>query len=125
MGTSVFDLIISSSQAFNQVGMFFGAMICLGLGGLILVNSLYWRVHAIRALGTIIGVTTKNNLYIPVYRYTLPGMQTCEARSDTGSNSTRGKETGRVVPLLISPVASENSVQIDSRSAAESEHHRA
>lgn len=103
MSGFVFDLIISSSQAYNQVGMFFGAMICLRLGGLILVNSLYWRVHAIRALGTIIGVTTENNLYTPVYRYTLPGMQTCEARSDTGSNLVRGKETGRVVPLLISP----------------------
>jgi Protein of unknown function (DUF3592) len=82
--------------------MFFGAMICLGLGGLILANSLYWRVHAIRALGTIIGVMTNNDLYIPVYRYTLSG-QTCEARSNTASNSACGKETGRVVPLLISP----------------------
>lgn len=68
MHFSVFEFVLSSTQAFNQVGMFFGAMACLGLGGLILVNSLYWRVHAVRALGTIIGVTTKKNLYFPVYR---------------------------------------------------------
>jgi hypothetical protein len=103
MHFSVFDFVLSSTQAFNQVGMFFGAMACLGLGGLILANSLYWRVHAVRSLGTIIGVTTEKNLYFPVYRYALPGMQTCEARCDSGSNLVRGKETGRVVPLLISP----------------------
>jgi Protein of unknown function (DUF3592) len=99
---TVFDLIVRSSQVYNQVGMFFGAMICLGFGGLILVNSLYWRVHAVRAGGIIIGVTTQNNLYFPVYRYTSQGM-TCEAKSDSGSNVRRGKETGRTVPLLISP----------------------
>jgi Protein of unknown function (DUF3592) len=112
---TVFDLIVRSSQAYNQVGMFFGAMICLGFGGLILVNSLYWRAHAVRAGGIIIGVTTQNNLYFPVYRYTSQnnlyfpvyrytsqGM-TCEAKSDSGSNVRRGKETGRTVPLLISP----------------------
>jgi hypothetical protein len=31
---TVFDLIVRSGQAYNQVGMFFGAMICLGFGGL-------------------------------------------------------------------------------------------
>jgi hypothetical protein len=64
MHFSVFDFVLSSTQAFNQVGMFFGAMACLGLGGLILVNSLYWRVHAVRALGTIIGVTTEKKFVL-------------------------------------------------------------
>jgi hypothetical protein len=99
---TVFDLIVRSGQAYNQVAMFFGAMICLGFGGLILVNSLYWRVHAVRARGTIIGVTTRNDLHFPMYRYTSQGM-TCEAKSDSGSNVARGKETGRIVPLLVSP----------------------
>lgn len=38
----------------------------------------------------------------PVYRYTLPDGRTHEAKSDTSSGSARGKETGRVVSLMIS-----------------------
>jgi len=97
----VFNLLISGAQAYNQVGMFFAALVCLGIGGLLLGSSLYWRLHALRANGTIIGVIGSGT-YAPVYRYTLPDGQTHEAKSDTSSGSTRGKETGRVVPLLIS-----------------------
>jgi hypothetical protein len=42
----------------------------------------------------IIGVTVKNGMYAPVYRYTLPDGQTHEAQSDTSSGTTRGTETG-------------------------------
>jgi hypothetical protein len=56
---SVFEFFISAGQAYNQVGMFIGAIVCLGLGGLILGNSLYWRIHALRASGTIIGVINR------------------------------------------------------------------
>src|SRR5207253_5181453 len=38
----------------------------------------------------------------PVYRYTLPDGQSHEAKSDTSSSAVVGKETGRVVPLMIS-----------------------
>src|SRR5690348_6187044 len=96
------DFISSGIQAYNQVGMFLGALMCLGLGGLILGSSLYWRFHALRATGTIIGVISANGMYTPVYRYTLPDGQTHEAKSDTSSGFVRGKETGRVVPLMIS-----------------------
>ena len=99
----MFDFLIGSVQAYNQVGMFLGALACLGLGGLTLGNALYWRVHGLRVSGTIIGVIPEGNVYIPVYRYTLPNGQSCEAKSDSGSNLLRGKETGRNVPLLISP----------------------
>jgi uncharacterized protein DUF3592 len=98
----MFNFIFESIQAYNQVGFFIGALVCLGFGALILGNSLYWRVHALRASGTIIGVIDKNNMYAPVYRYTLRDGQTFEAKSDTSSSSLRGKETGKVVPLLIS-----------------------
>jgi hypothetical protein len=98
----MFDFIAGGIQAYNQAGFFLGALVCLGLGGLILGNSLYWRVHALRATGTIIGVIAKGGMYTPVYRYTLPDGQTHEAKSDTSSGSGRGKETGRVVPLMIS-----------------------
>lgn len=98
----MFNFIFSGVQAYNQVGLFIGALICLGLGGLVLGNDLYWRLHALRAPGVIIGVIAKNGMYAPVYRYTLPDGQTHEAKSDTSSGMTRGKETGRVVPLMIS-----------------------
>jgi Protein of unknown function (DUF3592) len=98
----VFDFFVGASQAYNQVGMFIGAIVCLGLGGLILGNSLYWRIHALRASGTIVGVISKSGSYTPVYRYTLPDGQTHVAKSNTSSGAVRGKETGRVVPLMIS-----------------------
>ncbi len=98
----LFHLFASAANAYQQVGLFLGALVCLGLGGLILGNALYWRVHALRASGTIIGVIAANGLYAPVYRYTLPDGQSHEAKSDISSNAIGGKETGRVVPLMIS-----------------------
>jgi uncharacterized protein DUF3592 len=77
-------------------------LVFLGIGGLILGNSIYWRVHALRAKGTVIGVIANGNTYTPVYRYTLADGQSHVAKSDTGSGWVRGKETGRVVPLMIS-----------------------
>jgi hypothetical protein len=98
----VFNFIISAIQAYNQVGIFIGAVICLGIGGLLLGSSLYWRVHAIHAAGTIAGVLNEGAVYYPVYRYCLPDGQFHEAKSDTGSSSLRGMETGRAVRLMIS-----------------------
>jgi hypothetical protein len=63
---------------------------------------LYWRVHALRVQGTVIGVIANGGAYIPVYRYTSADGQSHVAKSDTGSGWVRGKETGRVVPLMIS-----------------------
>jgi hypothetical protein len=98
----MFDLIFQGAQAWNQVGFFIAAVVCLGIGGLILGNSVYWRVHALRAQGTIIGVIANGSTYTPVYRYTLADGQSHVAKSDTGSSLVRGKETGRIVPLMIS-----------------------
>jgi hypothetical protein len=47
----MFNFIFSSIQAYTQIGLFLGALVCVGLGGLILGNSLYWRVHALRGVG--------------------------------------------------------------------------
>jgi hypothetical protein len=98
---AVFDFFISSANAYNQVGLFLGAAFCLGLGGLLLGNALYWRLHSHRAHGTIIGVIASGTTYAPVYRYTTPDGDTHEARSDVSSSGTSGKETGRIVPLMI------------------------
>jgi hypothetical protein len=65
-------------------------------------DAFYWRVHAIRTSATIIGVLAKDGVYTPVYRYAAPGGQSQLARLDTGSNSVRGKATGRTVSLMIS-----------------------
>jgi uncharacterized protein DUF3592 len=97
----MFDLLISSISAYNQVGLFLGAFFCLGLGGLLLGNALYWRLHAHRASGTIIGVIASGTTYAPVYRYIAAEGEPHEARSDVSSSGTAGKETGRVVPLMI------------------------
>src|SRR6266481_9094705 len=98
----MFDFIADGIQAYNQAGLFLGALVCFGLGGLILANSLYWRVHALRATGTVIGVIDRGGMYTPVYRYTLPNGETHEAKSETSSGWVGGKETGRTVPLMIS-----------------------
>jgi hypothetical protein len=98
----MFNFVAEIIQAYNQVGLFIGSIICLGIGGLILGNALYWRVHALRASGTIVGVIAKSGVYTPVYRYALQDGQTHVAKSNTGSGWIRGKETGRVVPLMIS-----------------------
>lgn len=98
----MFNLIFQSTQAYNQVGLFFGALVCLGLAGLLLGNALYSRLHGYRTSGTIIGVVANGGTYFPVYRYVLPDGQTHLAKSDIGTGSTHGKETGRIVPLLIS-----------------------
>jgi len=66
--------------------------VCLGLGGLILGNSLYWRIHALRASGTIVGVVSRNGAYTPVYRYTLQDGQTHIAKSNTGSRRFAAKK---------------------------------
>jgi hypothetical protein len=100
----MFHFLAESIQAYNQAGLFFGALICLSIGGFFLGDAFYWRVHAIRASATIIGVLAKNGVYTPVYRYAVQGGQSHLARSDTGSNSVRGKETGRTVSLMISAI---------------------
>src|SRR5690348_11176655 len=99
----MFDMLFDGMRAYAQIGTFLGALICLGLGGLLLGTSLYHRLHSFRTDGTIVGVTNTDGSYFPVYRYTLPDGRAHEARSDTGSSSPLNMDTGRVVPLLVSP----------------------
>jgi len=96
------SFVADGIQAYDQIGFLLAALVCLGLGGLVLGNALYWRIHAVWVSGTILGVIDNNGTYAPVYRYTLANGQTHEAKSDTSSSAVEGKETGRIVPLLIS-----------------------
>jgi hypothetical protein len=104
----MFETLISGMQAFNQIGAFMAAFVLIAIGGVIFASALYSRLHDLRAEGSIIGVIhTKSSkggdVYTPVYRYTLPDGSTHEAKSGISSGLTRGKETGRIVPLLVSP----------------------
>jgi Protein of unknown function (DUF3592) len=98
----VFQLIVEFMAAWNQIGFLIGGTLFAGIGLLLLGNRIYWRILARREAGTIIGVRELSpRSYYPVYRYTSNLGETVEATSNSGSNSTRGMETGRKVELLV------------------------
>jgi hypothetical protein len=99
----MFDLVFSTLSAFNQVATLVGALIFWGLGGLLVGNAVYWRRHAVRVQGEVIGVRREGNCLNAVYRYLSPSGETLEATSLEGSSSMRGKETGTMVPLWVIP----------------------
>ena len=100
---AVFDLLARAISALNQIGVLIAALVCGGLGTLLVGHAVYWRLHAVRVQGEVIGVRQCGNIFNAVYRYTLPSGQTCEATSLEGSDNTRGKQTGAIVPLLVIP----------------------
>lgn len=99
----MFDLIFNTLSAVNQAAALLAALACWGLGGLLVGSAVYWRLHAVRVQGEVIGVRQNGNCYNAVYRYVTPSGQTLEATSLEGSSSTGGKETGTQVPLLLIP----------------------
>ena len=106
----MFDLVFSTLTALNQVATFVGALVFWGLGGLLVGNAIYWRRHAVRVQGEVIGVRRNGDCLNSVYRYVSPSGETLEATSLEGSSSVRGKETGTTVPLWVIPEKS-NEVQ--------------
>ena len=103
MAAVIFELIGSTLSAFNQAVVFAGALFCWAVGGLLVGNAIYWRLHAVRVQGQVIGVRRNGNCLNAVYRYDSPAGETLEATSLEGSSSSRGKETGRQVPLWVIP----------------------
>ena len=100
----MFDLVFDAFAAFEQVGFFMAALFCLGIGGLMLSNALYWRIKARRVTAEIIGIRKKKNVYYTVYSYMHPDTgETIEAMSDGGSSILKGRETGRRVELMMFP----------------------
>lgn len=99
----MFELIVGTFSAMNQVAAFIAALACGGLGGLLVGSAIYWRLHAVRVQGEVIGVRQSGNCFNAVYRYVAPSGETVEATSNAGSSSTRGKESGTQVPLLVIP----------------------
>jgi hypothetical protein len=90
-------------MAWPQLLMLISGFVCLSLGVLLVANEIFWRRKAVPVAGIIAGVRHKGNAFYPVYRYQLPGADVAEATSDTGSAGLKGKETGRMVPLLVVP----------------------
>jgi len=99
----MFDLVVGGISAFNQVCVLIGALTCAGLGGLLVGNAIYWRMHALRVQGQLIGVRQNANVFNAVYRYTLPSGETYEATSLEGSSDVSNKQSGARVPLLVIP----------------------
>jgi len=99
----MFQLVFSALSAINQLAVFAGGLICWGLGGLLVGNAIYWRLHAVRVQGEVIGVRRNGNCFNSVYRYTSAAGATIEATSLEGSSSVSGRETGRQVPLWVIP----------------------
>lgn len=99
----MFQLIFSALSAMNQLAAFAGGLVCWGLGGLLVGNAIYWRLHAVRVEGEVVGVRRNGNCLSSVYRYTSAAGATIEATSLEGSSSVRGRETGRRVSLWVIP----------------------
>jgi hypothetical protein len=87
----MFGLVAQGLAALNQVGLLLAALVCGGIGALFVGNAAYWRLHAIRVQGEVIGVRQGGKCYNTVYRYTLPSGESHEATSREGSSSLRGR----------------------------------
>src|SRR5690349_23829833 len=84
---TMFQLIFSALSAINQLAVFAAGLACWGLGGLLVGNAIYWRLHAVRVQGEVVGVRRNGNCFNSVYRYTSAAGATIEATSLEGSSS--------------------------------------
>ncbi|MDD9900215.1 MAG: DUF3592 domain-containing protein [Alphaproteobacteria bacterium] len=100
----MFDLAFDAMSSFHQAGFLLGAGVCLLLGGALFGNAVYWRTKAQRVEGTIIGIRKKGQYHYNVYSYIMPTTgETVEATASSGSTSLNGRETGRMVELMVFP----------------------
>lgn len=99
----MFDVMFGAITALNQVGAFAAALLLTGIGGLLLGTAIYWRLHAVRVTGEVVGVRQSGNCYNAVYRYVTPSGASIEATSQEGSSSLADKATGTKVALLVIP----------------------
>jgi hypothetical protein len=68
----MFKLVSSGLVALNQVGGFAIALSFMLLGGALLGNAIFWRIHAVRVQGILLGFRQQGNMLRCVYRYALP-----------------------------------------------------
>jgi Protein of unknown function (DUF3592) len=99
----MFQLVSGTISAVQQLAAMLAALVCWGIGALLVGDALYWARHAVRVSGEVVGVRQRGNCLNAVYRYVSPSGETCEATSLQGSDSSQGKATGMLVPLLVMP----------------------
>jgi hypothetical protein len=99
----MFDSVFDGVMPYQQALLLIGGFACLGLGVLLVGNEVHWRRKAIHVAGIISGVRQKGKVFYPVYRYQLPDGTVYDSTSDIGSAAFKGKETGRMVPLMVLP----------------------
>jgi hypothetical protein len=97
----MFDMTFDAMMAFHQAGFLLGGGLCALIGAAILLHTLHTYLRALRVPAIITGVRRDGDMFYPVYRYMMPGGDTYETVSDTGSNFVKGKETGREVTLYV------------------------
>jgi hypothetical protein len=99
-----------NAEQYNEVVMVAVAALAVLLGVYLAGRNLYWRKHAARVTGTIVGVkyrevrTSKGGegyFCYAVYRYTLPSGGSAEGMDFGGDCSLTKKETGRQEQLLV------------------------
>lgn len=96
-----FDWLLQTFAAFNQPAVLAGALICGAIGADLLGNALFWKIHAIRVQGELIGIRKRGSVFRSVYRYALPTGGTADGTSNQGSSSLQGRQTGTKRALLV------------------------
>ncbi|HRI77824.1 MAG TPA: DUF3592 domain-containing protein [Alphaproteobacteria bacterium] len=104
----MFDFTFDAIMAFHQAVFLTGGLIMSLLGGAIVLYCLHTYLRALRVPAIITGVRRSGNMFYPLYRYMMPSGDTYETVSDTGSNMTKGKETGREVIIYVFPEEPQN-----------------
>lgn len=99
----MFEAAFNAVSAFNQAGLILAGAFLLLIGGLILGDALNWRLCATRVEGRVLGVRRKGSCFYTVFEYTLPDGRRIEATADSGSSITSGRETGRLLKLMVFP----------------------
>lgn len=94
----------------NQLTLFLVGICFAAVGGLMIGNAVFWRLHARRVEGEIIGARRSGQYFHTVYRYLLPGGESHDGTSIVGHTSLGGRLTGARVLLQVMP-ARPNEVQ--------------
>jgi len=95
------EIQIEPGFFFGQMASVLGGLFLLLLGAAIFYTIAYWRLHAQRVEGVIIGIRRRGAYFHSVYRYALPGGEMREATSVQGGSSLKGRTTGRRLEIRV------------------------
>jgi hypothetical protein len=103
MSGDIFDVFVGSISAWNQIGLFFGGLIMLLIGGVMIADFVWWRVSADQFTGKIIDVLGNGKNFFPVIEYTNKVDTLIRANTNSGSSHLATKYPGRLVKILVKP----------------------